>query len=476
MGSPLYRDYTHWSRGDYPGATRPGQDDIAIIRSQLPARPDDVGDSISTARHLSQPLVLGFEGEITPEGIRPHIDYFSFDVSQYSSLHLRVRSIGAKEGYDNATNLAMTGELSNQSGAAVASFHSGASTPLSPSTNELLVDDVAVQPGIYHFHVRHDSPDANPATGFTDYGNGGRYEIDLWLTPIQPPEITSPAVGSVLSDNRVELAWDANGTPVDAWRVMAGSTPGGSEWYDSGSVQAFLERKVALNLPIGGEPVHLSLGYLPDGGGAQDWQFVQREVRAASLREPRIATPDDRSALEDPEVAFRWRQNDFRNIAYRLLVGSSPGSDDLYAGGQTNATSRTVDLSAAQDGQTVFATLLYKDNATGATGWHETSGVYQAFGGPVVINPKGGAGAGELPDYVWTAVADANRYQIEVRHLDPALPTRRQRFSPSAARCTDVCGTNLRNFPVKDVAEVRVRARRPGLGWGAWSLALGFAP
>ena len=56
MGVGYYRPITHWSKGEYAGATQK-QDDIAIIKSYIPALPADAGASAATATVL--PVTVG---------------------------------------------------------------------------------------------------------------------------------------------------------------------------------------------------------------------------------------------------------------------------------------------------------------------------------------------------------------------------------------------------------------------------------
>lgn len=477
MGAPYGRAYTQWSRGDYPGANRSSQNDIAIISSKLPLRPDDVGGTRASAE-LLMPNIFPYVREISPGGVRQDIDWFSFRVDEPRLLSLHVRPVSDDEGLSASSNLAMSGRLTFGSGLNLVVFDSADTSPLSPSTNTVFIDDQLLQPGTYYLQVRHDSPDTNPATGFRNYGNGGQYAINLGLTAFDPPTITAPFAGSTLTDDRVDIAWDANGTPIDAWRVLAGSTPGGAEWYDSGNLSASLDRKRVLNLPIDGQAVHLTLNYLPQGGGANNWQSLSINTTAASLRQPAIVSPRPGTAFESTTVRFRWQRNDFRNPKYRLLLGTSPGYSDIHTGNITNRDYATVDVSAISSAQTIYATLQYRHNTQGI-GWHEVSSVYQNAGGSSVVDVDGPSD-GSNPTYVWTTQEDAIRYQIEIRHLDPALPTHRQQFLPEAAGCYKdsgrFCSTRMKQFQIEGVVDVRLRVNRPGQGWGHWSLAYRYRP
>ena len=78
------------------------------------------------------------------------------------------------------------------------------------------------------------------------------------------PAITSPPPSSTLSGASVLYQWSANGAAVTEWTLTAGSSPGASDYYASGSLGASLSTTVTA-LPENGTTVHVRLGYLLAG-------------------------------------------------------------------------------------------------------------------------------------------------------------------------------------------------------------------
>jgi len=96
---------------------------------------------------------------------------------------------------------------------------------------------------------------------------GGRWQyVDSSYTAIDNPSllpsITIPT-GDAISSSQL-FTWTNSGTTVDEWWLFAGSTPGGSEFYDSGSL-ADATSATTANLPSG-STAFITLWYRATGG------------------------------------------------------------------------------------------------------------------------------------------------------------------------------------------------------------------
>jgi RHS repeat-associated protein len=79
-----------------------------------------------------------------------------------------------------------------------------------------------------------------------------------------PPVMASPAAGSTFTGTSQTFTWNANGTTVDQWRLSAGSTVGGTDYYTATLPSATLSQPITT-LPSDGSTVHVRLEY--DIGG-----------------------------------------------------------------------------------------------------------------------------------------------------------------------------------------------------------------
>jgi photosystem II stability/assembly factor-like uncharacterized protein len=89
------------------------------------------------------------------------------------------------------------------------------------------------------------------------------------------PKITTPAVGAVLGGNIVTFEWASNGFPVSQWWLYVGSSQGGYNIYNSGSLGTQLFETVT-GLPVDGSTIFVRLWYRSAG----TWQFVDSAYTA----------------------------------------------------------------------------------------------------------------------------------------------------------------------------------------------------
>ena len=91
-----------------------------------------------------------------------------------------------------------------------------------------------------------------------------------------PPEITSPAPGSVLSGADVNFIWRPNLAKVKDWRIYIGSTRGAKDILDSGNLDANKTSRIFRRLPVDGRPIWVQLRYHLVG----HWNFVDFQYTA----------------------------------------------------------------------------------------------------------------------------------------------------------------------------------------------------
>jgi hypothetical protein len=183
-------ELTQWSRGDYPSAGRPGQDDIELIAQQL-GRISDSNTSIATAGSVKVDPAPESYREFTSEHIisrdTDH-DFFAVDVT---NGYLKVRLQRVFPGSNLVPRLAIV----DSSGA---TLKVGVPNPMEPM---FLTVEADLANGRHYVEVSG----VGRTGAFSAYGSLGYYQ--LVLSKIDRPEI--PRMNYVQSTGQRELtaAW-----------------------------------------------------------------------------------------------------------------------------------------------------------------------------------------------------------------------------------------------------------------------------
>jgi len=190
MGASFSRDFVHWNRGDYPNANR-DEDDIDIISEKLGALADDHGDNNATASLLNGDETIGL---ITPQGIRDEVDrdVFQFTLATDQNIDLTVRALFDQpnsQGSDDTAgglNLSAIVELRNQGNQLI----SDKIPVIDPSSNVFsFTGDLPA--GTYFLSI---TGQAYANAMFTEYGNGGFYQILFDDGSIPSPDLAVTSV------------------------------------------------------------------------------------------------------------------------------------------------------------------------------------------------------------------------------------------------------------------------------------------
>jgi extracellular elastinolytic metalloproteinase len=231
--------------------------------------------------------------------------------------------------------------------------------------------------------------------------NGGWQFADYTYTANNTPlpQMVSPSPGSTLSGADVVFSWSDNGAAVELWRLTAGSTQGGEQYFASAPLTTL--SVLATGLPRNGTTVHVRLHFQIAGA----WSFRDFTYTAATAT-PEIYSPVPGTTLPGATVTFQWRSNGAPIGEWWLYLGSSIGARDILDTGSVGAsTSRTVS-GLPTDGRTIHARLWYRQ--TGMS-WFSVDFAYVAAtvgtpGTPTVTSPTPGSTLpGASATFVWTA-------------------------------------------------------------------------
>ncbi len=178
--------------------------------------------------------------------------------------------------------------------------------------------------------------------------------------------MSSPVAPGPLSGSSVTFSWNA-GTNATAYWLDVGSTAGGNQYYQSGSLSSSTLQAVVNSLPTNGGNVYATLYTQFSSGGP--WIKNSYTYTAFSTSGGAIATltspAPSGSTLPGSSVTFTWQAGMDTASNYWIDVGSAAGGNQYYQSGSlsTSTTSATVN-GLPTDSSEVFVTLYTLVNGT----------------------------------------------------------------------------------------------------------------
>jgi sugar lactone lactonase YvrE len=186
-----------------------------------------------------------------------------------------------------------------------------------------------------------------------------------------PPVLTSPSA-SPLSGSNLTFTW-TSGTGVTDYELwLSALSAGGNDLYNSGVIAPNGNPTVSLTPPSGvptkGVNLYVTLRYHLNG----TWQTANYLFTEAGTSAPPAiqsvipcAAPGVPCTLQSSTETFTWSTGTGA-VAYELWLGSSVGGHDVYNSGASTNTS-AIATGIPQNGVNLYATLLYRMNATWLT-------------------------------------------------------------------------------------------------------------
>ncbi|WP_341925269.1 zinc-dependent metalloprotease family protein [Nocardioides psychrotolerans] len=218
MGAGYGRPITQWSKGDYTGATRSGEDDVAIIAANgAPYRVDEDGGTRATA---SSALPTGAPAYISK---RSDLDYYALGACAGA-----VTLIGTVASVSPDLDLQV--QLVDDVGTVLATAN-----PASATVDFDVVSGLgatltqSVLSGSY-FAVVDGVGNGSPSSGYDDYGSLGAYRLAVTgcggvvvpdPEPVPPGAPGSPTATRDVAAQTLALTWTAptTGGPVSGYEV-----------------------------------------------------------------------------------------------------------------------------------------------------------------------------------------------------------------------------------------------------------------
>ena len=221
----------------------------------------------------------------------------------------------------------------------------------------------------------------------------------------------SPAPGSTLPGGSATFQWFGPPQTTAFW-IDVGSTAGGNNYYQSGSLPTTALSATVNSLPLNGSTVYVTLYWLINGSWVSNpYTFTAFNPAAESAV---LTTPTPGSTLTSTTVTFDWTAGAGAS-AYWLDVGSTPGGNNYYQSGNLGNVLTVTVNGLPTNGSTVYVTLW---SLVGGQ-WVGNGYTYTAFnassGLAVMQSPiPGSTLSGNVQSFTWSAGNGATAYWLDV--------------------------------------------------------------
>ena len=257
---------------------------------------------------------------------------------------------------------------------------------------------------------------------FSQWQDGSTSTSDAFTAPqttatytpsftVTPAGVYSPAPGTTLPGNTATFQWFGPPGTTRFW-IDVGSTLGGSNYYQSGSLPTTALSATVSSLPTDGSTVYVRLYSLVNN----QWQPLDFTYTAFNGNNGKgvVTSPSPGSTLTGSSVVFTWSAGTGAT-AYWLDAGSAPGGNQYYQSGNLGNVLTTTATGLPTNGSTVYVTLY--SYAGGQ--WLSNQYTYTAFNASgaqgVITSPTPGSQfTGTTVTFNWAAGAGSSAYWLDV--------------------------------------------------------------
>ncbi len=229
--------------------------------------------------------------------------------------------------------------------------------------------------------------------------------------PAGPATMSTPAANSTLTGSSTNFTWYASASAQAYWLDL-GSTQGGNNYYQSGSLPTTTLSETVNNLPTDGSTIYATLWTEISGQWVNN-QYTYTAFNSGSSKGV-ITSPTPGSTLTGSSELFTWTPGSGAT-AYWIDAGSAPGGNQYFQSGNIgNVTSYTV-TGLPTDGSQVYVTLY---SLVGGQ-WLSNSYTYTAYSlsgqqGVLTTPTPGSQFTGTTVTFQWTAGAGSSAYWLDL--------------------------------------------------------------
>ncbi len=222
--------------------------------------------------------------------------------------------------------------------------------------------------------------------------------------------ITTPVPPGPLSGSSAAFTWTP-GTGATAYWIDAGSSAGGSQYYQSGNLGNTITATVA-GLPTNGSTIYVTL-YSMVGGQwfGNPYTYTAYNLTAAGGV---MQTPTPGSTLTANSATFTWTAG-AGATAYWLDAGSTPGGNQYKQSGNLGNVLTTTVNGLPTDGSMIYVTLYslvggqWTGNAYTYTAFNASGGLAQ------ITSPTPGSTlSGNVATFAWSSDPNASAYWLDI--------------------------------------------------------------
>lgn len=231
-----------------------------------------------------------------------------------------------------------------------------------------------------------------------------------------PAGITSPTPGSTFAGSSATFQWNA-AAGAQAYWIDVGSTAGGNQYFQSGSLGTGILQKQVNTLPTNGSTVYVTL-YTEISGTWYNNAYTYTAFNAAAAAGV-LTTPTPGSTLTSGTVTFIWTAG-AGATAYWLDAGNTPGGNQYYQSGNLGNMLTTTVLTLPTDGSTIYVTLY----SYGGNSWISNAYTYTALNGSSglaqITSPIPGTTInGTQATFNWNSDPNATAYWLDISNIGP---------------------------------------------------------
>ena len=376
MGNSYYKNITHWSRGEYPGANNNQDDYAAMLNRGLLPRSDDHGNTAGTATLVSQGVTFAITGIIERT---TDVDFFGF-IAGVGQVTIDILPVKV------SPNLDVKITVTDSSGKILAEANP---TPALGATITFS------SPGDNVYYARVDGVGAGDlTTGYLDYGSLGQYTLIGTVSVSGNQAPLAVAAASVFSGLApLAVTFDGSGSTDADGTISSYSWSFSDGWSATGAI---VQRTLASG-------TYVATLTVTDNGGLMDSDTItvtvtnppnQPPTAAASASTTTGTTPTairfSSAGSTDPNgsiVSYKWTFGDGgtstqTNPTYTYNVGGTFNAVLMVTDNDGATASSIVGISITQDPAFVPApsnlvgtvsgtsvTMSWTDNSTNETGF-----------------------------------------------------------------------------------------------------------
>jgi len=228
--------------------------------------------------------------------------------------------------------------------------------------------------------------------------------------PAGPATMSTPAANSTLTGSSTSFTWYPSASAQAYW-IDVGNTPGGNDYYQSGSLPTTTLSQTVNGLPTDGSTIYATLWTEING----QWQYNQYTYTAfnSGSSEAVITSPVNGSNLTGSSEVFTWTQGS--GTQFWLTAGNSPGGNNYYSSGNLGNVLTTNVTGLPTDGRQVYVTLFSYVNGQ----WVYTQDTYTAYNNgsqlAQILTPTNNTEVdGASVTFTWTNPSNSDNYWLDI--------------------------------------------------------------